>query len=1061
MKNILHISDLHLSTSKSKGFQSTELKKLLDSILGDLNSSSFEEPIDTIFFTGDLSFSGKEDELIEVRQKFIEPLLSNLSLTFNDLYIVPGNHDVSRDKIGKIEERYRNKADDVELLELSIEVNESKQDWVRTENYLAFQSSIYEEVENIVYLGNLVNVRRITKNLNVFSVNSAWLAQGDEDKGNLSILNQLEFTLKKFGKNSTNIVLFHHPTDWIKASEQLKVSREIERNVHALFFGHMHEFEQSVTINFSQDITLRLQAGTLDLRNDRSGYSVIQLHSKNNFSYGRAIYRKYSKDNDCYEPWEERGEGGICDFSIDKTQVFDAQKFSQLSSELKERVELGHIVNTGKEGSELKSLQSIFIEPRFEKSGLANDQANVRDVNSLSDLLDKQGCVLVSGSDQNGKSFLLKYIQVLGLTKQASSDLRNIVYYLNLGRVKFTKKSQVLIELISDYMGHELMTSFDGKVRKSFKDGNAKILIDNYDKGDEQSISFLNEFIKENSNNTFIISCNKSCSMDTLSNLSHTYEGDIYTANLSPIVRDDIRKIISSRPELSKAVSEDEIYHHIIRVVDSSQLSHNHFVYSILLAIYENKKELVGILSESDIIENYIEILLDKHGTDASPDKPQYQDLKHLMGYLSSKMLVSKNGYLNKNDFLGQIIEFDKETLNNYQVEDYTQPLFKSGLLIERSNNTVEFSNICFLHYFIAYFIQTDKELHDLVFSNDNYLHLEKVVEYYSSQNSSSFDVLEFLEKKVDGVREQLTESIKEVQKIDIDSLDLNDLKSTSILDLASSTDEFENKINEYKADRQRFDQQQDQISPLADRKPGPCELKNLNSDFADSETLKCSSSRYKKELVLFSKVFRSTELLMNRERVLEIFGKILDSYIFLIKADISLLDDNFVLPMILPRIEEEFLSEDLSDSEREKTIDSFRLFLSVIRATIPNVVENVMSDSLATKKPRFKKILETKLSGVEEEIEILLLRFLLLEIDRKDIKQNISQLVEHPGKFAANALFLKFGQILMMRHDLSEDDQKFIKSKIVKLIKSNKEIRDTGFDKLLSMLKSKEPTPA
>ncbi|KZZ14011.1 hypothetical protein A3750_15945 [Oleiphilus sp. HI0079] len=199
----------------------------------------------------------------------------------------------------------------------------------------------------------------------------------------------------------------------------------------------------------------------------------------------------------------------------------------------------------------------------------------------------------------------------------------------------------------------------------------------------------------------------------------------------------------------------------------------------------------------------------------------------------------------------------------------------------------------------------------------------------------------------------------------------------------------------------------------------------------------------------------------MNRERVLEIFGKILDSYIFLIKADISLLDDNFVLPMILPRIEEEFLSEDLSDSEREKTIDSFRLFLSVIRATIPNVVENVMSDSLATKKPRFKKILETKLSGVEEEIEILLLRFLLLEIDRKDIKQNISQLVEHPGKFAANALFLKFGQILMMRHDLSEDDQKFIKSKIVKLIKSNKEIRDTGFDKLLSMLKSKEPTPA
>lgn len=1052
MKNILHISDLHLSHSTGKGFHTSQVEALLASLLDDLNNQ-FEEPIDAVFFTGDLSFSGKIDELEYVKTNFINPLLEKLNLGYSDLYVVPGNHDVSQDKVTKIEASYRANASSEELNDLSKDINENGHAWLRTDNYSQFSASLSKNVDNFIYNGALVNVRQVDKKLNIYSLNSAWIAQDKFDKGCLRVLNQLEFSLKKYGKNKTNVVLFHHPTDWFHVDEQHLISKEIERNVDALFFGHMHEFEQSITINFSQDITLRLQAGTLDQRNKKSGYSVIQLHSKNNFSYGRVFYRKYIGADKKYTAWKERGENGCFDFSIDKTQIFDAQKFSKHSIDLKETVEFDHIINTGKEVGERKSLKSIFIEPKFENDNIEKIEANVGNIKDLGELLELNGCILISGSEQNGKSFLLRYIQLYQLEKQGNSDLRHITFYLDLANHKFTRKTQVLMELIADYLGHELHTSFEGKVRSAIEAGCAKILIDNYDQSDSKSILAVNEFIKANNKNTFIISCNKSNNLDTLKTLISVYDGEKYNTCIASIARGDIRKIISSRPELSEHISEDEIFSNIIRVIDSSQLSHNHFVYSVLLSIYENKKDLVGILSESDIIENYIEILLEKHSMSTAPNKPQFQDLKHLMGFISSKMLKNKVMYLDRTEYLEYIIEFDKETMNDFQVDDYSTPLIQSGILVEKENKSIEFSNICFMHYFVAYYMNADDNLHEFIFSNDNYLHLEKVVEYFSSQNSSSFDVLDFLERKVDKLRNEITISIKENQNIDIDLLNLNDLDNISVLDLASSTDEFEEKINEYKEDRQKYDQRQDELSPLFKKGDKECDLKQLDCDYKEDLDSLNSTLRYKKELTLFSKVFRSTELLMNRTRVLTIFDKILSSYIFLIKVDISRLDDDLILPLMLPRIETEFLADGVSAEEREALIKGFKLFLSIIRASIPNIIENMMSESLATKKPRFKKILHTKLGNVTEDIDILLLRFLLLEIERKGLRNNISYLDKHSGKFASNTLFLKLIQILTSRQDLSDNDQEFIKGKITNLVKCNKEIEATGYQKFIEMI--------
>ena len=138
--------------------------------------------------------------------------------------------------------------------------------------------------------------------------------------------------------------------------------------------------------------------------------------------------------------------------------------------------------------------------------------------------------------------------------------------------------------------------------------------------------------------------------------------------------RNDVRKIISLRPQLSQVISEDEVFNNVIGLINNSQLPHNHFVYSILLVIYESENDLSGILNESDIIENYIEILLRKHCMDIPADKPQYKVLIQFFGYLATSMLNKQSSQLTEKECMKVVMEYEDCTFNEFRVNDYFEP---------------------------------------------------------------------------------------------------------------------------------------------------------------------------------------------------------------------------------------------------------------------------------------------------------------------------------------------------------------------------------------------------
>lgn len=76
MKNILHISDLHASTQVLR-MDEYKIKNMMTALLDDINNVG---TIDTVFITGDLTFSAKDSEYNLVKEQIIQPIIERLGV---------------------------------------------------------------------------------------------------------------------------------------------------------------------------------------------------------------------------------------------------------------------------------------------------------------------------------------------------------------------------------------------------------------------------------------------------------------------------------------------------------------------------------------------------------------------------------------------------------------------------------------------------------------------------------------------------------------------------------------------------------------------------------------------------------------------------------------------------------------------------------------------------------------------------------------------------------------------------------------------------------------------
>ncbi|HRI63427.1 MAG TPA: metallophosphoesterase, partial [Polyangium sp.] len=266
----LHISDFHLRPGL---IQRYDQDKVLHGLIQFLARERI--PLDAIFATGDLAFSGAANEYALVID-FLKKLLDVTGVDPQRMFVVPGNHDVDR-RVGKW--LLRTLPDPQTADAFFLEPGARDAHARKFEAYHKAMASFLGEDRKFGLGVGKEAVEMIEwddARIAVASFNSAWFAQADSDLGKLWLgeANVAEAGDRLAEEKATfSIALMHHPMEHLDEQERDTVEERLERTFDVVLRGHLHKNKTKV------------------VKSQRGGYVEVA---------GQATYQTSQWPNGCY-----------------------------------------------------------------------------------------------------------------------------------------------------------------------------------------------------------------------------------------------------------------------------------------------------------------------------------------------------------------------------------------------------------------------------------------------------------------------------------------------------------------------------------------------------------------------------------------------------------------------------------------------------------------------------------------------------------------------------------------------------------------------------------------
>ncbi|MBA4392815.1 MAG: hypothetical protein C0407_04595, partial [Desulfobacca sp.] len=276
---ILHISDLHIDSAENFD-RSVVLEPLIERVKKDRQRGLIPE---IVAVTGDIANKGLMAEYY-LAKEFFDHLLDSMGLGNEQLFIVPGNHDVNRKKYRPTEiiayNEMRALNEEIENEDFRAELLKGMNDYFTfiDEHYLHLKSLENRLVPFVTTLTPKGGGR-----IGLVGLNSAWMCRKSPDEREIAIgeyqIRTAMRRLKEIGECDLVISLFHHPLQWLWPKD-----KEINRsylNDSLVLCGHLHALEGG----YFQDLEGRFfqfQAGASYLGSDsnwpvRFQYITVEL----------------------------------------------------------------------------------------------------------------------------------------------------------------------------------------------------------------------------------------------------------------------------------------------------------------------------------------------------------------------------------------------------------------------------------------------------------------------------------------------------------------------------------------------------------------------------------------------------------------------------------------------------------------------------------------------------------------------------------------------------------------------------------------------------------------
>lgn len=329
--NWIHLSDLHFKLSTA--FENHNRKKVLDALWVDIRKQIEQKGLqpDLVFFTGDVADKGASNEYDLAIEHFFQPLLSTTKVSREKLFIVPGNHDVDRQKIkyshNQILRGCLGSRDKINQFLSADEECARKLCFEKFLGYQYFVNELYDGTftfdENNYCFSHQIKYGNFT--IGIAGLNTAWMSgviKDDEgkvsDKGNLFLGEMhLDRVLQATADCDLRIALLHHPKDFFDDRTERLTWQQLRSESQIVLSGHLHSPSINIERSFG-DSTINIPSGTVYQNRDYlNGYNLVSLDLRTGDS---AVYfRVYdSKHNQWVKDVFTTGEDldGKCEFSV-------------------------------------------------------------------------------------------------------------------------------------------------------------------------------------------------------------------------------------------------------------------------------------------------------------------------------------------------------------------------------------------------------------------------------------------------------------------------------------------------------------------------------------------------------------------------------------------------------------------------------------------------------------------------------------------------------------------------------------------------------------------------
>lgn len=291
----LHLSDLHFRGSRAYD-ENIVLQALLRDVAERIQTDGLRP--DFIAITGDVAFSGKQDEY-DLARLFFDKLLTTTGLPCERLFVVPGNHDVDRNLITSGAKAIGTSLTDRDSVNtLLITPGDRRLVLARFKGYEGFVNNYFAghlafDDEHYFYVQELdLSGRRIA----LLGLNSAWLCASDQDKEQGLVIGERQTRAALDAEQATGaelkIALLHHPFDWLREFDQNDSAAMLLDNCDFVLHGHLHRTAMAQLVSPDSGAMVIAGGACYETRQYPNSYNFVRLDLS--AGTGTVYLRRYS-----------------------------------------------------------------------------------------------------------------------------------------------------------------------------------------------------------------------------------------------------------------------------------------------------------------------------------------------------------------------------------------------------------------------------------------------------------------------------------------------------------------------------------------------------------------------------------------------------------------------------------------------------------------------------------------------------------------------------------------------------------------------------------------------